>query len=684
MIIESLRIRNFRCFGDAPVIIDFEGNLTAFVGGNGSGKTTVIAAIQKLFGTRAEDRRLVREDVHFGPDEAPGVGASGSDAESVAPEGATAASEPPQLSPISSRQVEIEVVLALPELADPTANLDHIPDVFKAMSVADVGQPPKLRIRLEATWNYGIEDDDISTRMYWITSLADVPFGERDIAKVPFPPADRKRFQLRFLPATRDSNAIIRQAQRELLSWLEKFGDWSTGQEPMARQWEELQSLFDGMPAITTVINELEKTWAILFEGPHLKSPRLTVLAREIQRSIRDLTLTLGPGPAGRHRSLHDLSEGQSSLFYIALVVTLQKLDDLLAQSIPDGFRDMATLRPWLTIVALEEPENHLSPFYLSRMIGLMKELTDEPNVVGILTTHSASALRRLEPRQVRHLRHDPATLLSYANKIPLPPPGAAERKFVQEAVSVYPELYFAKLVILGEGRSEQEVLPEIARSLDPPVELDPSFVAFVPLGGRHVNHFWRLLRGLHIPYLTLLDYDLGRYNAGPLRVKYAVDQLVELGGVVPAGHPMPANAEAWRTMDQPTLSGWVSWLEQQGVYFSRDLDLDMMMVQAFPTAYGDVSGVTAADAADDYRAAVFGKSGAGVAAYPAGQAPSQLQLAQYEALFKKGSKPVAHVEALAKLETQTIRESCPATLQRLFAHCRARLKAAVEADGEA
>lgn len=136
-----------------------------------------------------------------------------------------------------------------------------------------------------------------------------------------------------------------------------------------AAKEEERQS---GMPAITAGVSELEKTWAIIFEGPHLKSPRFTMLAREMQRSISDLTLTLGPGPAGRQRSLHDLSEGQSSLFYIAL----------------------------------EEPENHLYPFYLSRMIGLMKDLTDEPDVIDIMTTHSASALRRLEPRQIRH-RHD-------------------------------------------------------------------------------------------------------------------------------------------------------------------------------------------------------------------------------------------------------------------------------------
>ena len=29
-----------------------------------------------------------------------------------------------------------------------------------------------------------------------------------------------------------------------------------------------------------------------------------------------------------------------------------------------------------------------------------------------------------------------------------------------------------------------------------------------VPLGGRHVNHFWRLVHDLAIPHLTLLDLN--------------------------------------------------------------------------------------------------------------------------------------------------------------------------------
>jgi putative ATP-dependent endonuclease of the OLD family len=61
--------------------------------------------------------------------------------------------------------------------------------------------------------------------------------------------------------------------------------------------------------------------------------------------------------------------------------------------------------------------------------------------------------------------------------------------------VRAYPELYFASLVVLCEGDSEEIVLPRLATPLGLP--LDRRFVSVVPLGGRHVNHFWRLLRDL-------------------------------------------------------------------------------------------------------------------------------------------------------------------------------------------
>ena len=77
--------------------------------------------------------------------------------------------------------------------------------------------------------------------------------------------------------------------------------------------------------------------------------------------------------------------------------------------------------------------------------------------------------------------------------------------KFVRGAMLVFPELYFARFVILVEGNSERVVLPRLAEAEG--IILDPSFVAVVPLGGRHVQHFWRLLNGLaefHMPRCSI------------------------------------------------------------------------------------------------------------------------------------------------------------------------------------
>lgn len=694
MFIEKLRLRNFRCFGDQAQEFTFDRTLTAVVGANGAGKTAIIAALMKLFGTRAEDRRLTREDVHFGRFEEPGAADATPPAPAVPPHPVPAAPSssmvipddltdligetpaavpPPPTIAVSERQVEIEVTLAFPELEDEEAGGDAVAEIFKAMSAAGPGEPLKARIRMEATWAYGADDDDISTRIYWITTLEPVPFGDKDIAKLPFSAADRRRFEMRYLPATRDGNAILKLALRELLVWLEKFGDWSGGREPMAQQWAELQQIFDGMPAISKVTKELTLNWGRLFEGPHLQSPRLTVLAREIQRALRELSLTLGPGPGGRHRPVQDLSEGQASLFYVALVITLFKLDAELAKSEVEGFLNVDAVRPWLTLLAIEEPENHLAPFYLSRMVNLLTEQAAGDGVMALLTTHSASALRRVKPEQVRYVRQDPTTLTSSVREILLPPKKSDAYKFIQEAVTSHPELYFARLVILGEGRSEEVVLPRIARAIDPALELDPSFVAFVPLGGRHVNHFWRLLHGLQIPYATLLDYDLGRHGGGALRLRYAVEQLRELNvqGLNPE-----ASVKAWATYAPTLLVETRNWLaSHHNVFYSTELDLDMMMLQAFPAAYGEIAGVDAsAVTAEAYKTSVFGEKGAGVVAYSLAAPPSDLQQAQYAALFKGGSKPVSHVEALSRLDDDAIRTGAPAPLQALFARCRALL----------
>ena len=105
--------------------------------------------------------------------------------------------------------------------------------------------------------------------------------------------------------------------------------------------------------------------------------------------------------------------------------------------------------------------------------------------------------------------------------------------KYVKEAVRAFPELYFASLVVLCEGDSEEIVLPRLATAVGLP--LDRRFVSVVPLGGRHVNHFWRLLRDLGIPFVTLLDLDRERVGGGWGRIHYACAQEVTFRPLVRA-----------------------------------------------------------------------------------------------------------------------------------------------------
>ena len=58
--------------------------------------------------------------------------------------------------------------------------------------------------------------------------------------------------------------------------------------------------------------------------------------------------------------------------------------------------------------------------------------------------------------------------------------------KFIRGALLAFPERDFARFVVLVEGDVERIVLPRLAQAEE--LMLDTSFVAIVPIGGRHVQ----------------------------------------------------------------------------------------------------------------------------------------------------------------------------------------------------
>jgi len=653
MHIESITITNFRCFGPEPTTITLGPDITALIGANGAGKSSFIEALRRAFGITRQERTLTRADVHFGPDERP--------------------------EDIEVRQIIIDVVFAFPELAgnDPDA-VRTVPEVFRVMTASAPGEPLKARLRLEALWSRGETFvDDIEMAYYWVSHLGNVDFGEdagAGLDKQRVQASDRGKIHVIYVPATRDGAAVTRQALYSLLHRLERSGDFGPDTErDIQKVSADLQDKVEELPAVEWITEKLVENWRRLHEATHLQNARLVVLSQEFTQILRSLTAKLSPTPDGRERGLDELSEGQTSLFFLALAATLAQLEAELARGQPpEGFTDLDAAPPALTIYAVEEPENHLAPFYISRLMGLLTDLCAGLQATGLITSHAPSVLRRLQPEAVRHFRLDMDGYVTRVNPIRLPPDGDEAEKFIRQAILAQPELYFAKLVILGEGDSEAVVLPRVAKALG--IDLDPSFVAFAPLGGRHVNHFWRLLSDLDIPSLTLLDFDLGRYGAGPLRLKYAYDQLGQIEQIdVPAWvNGDPATAAYWRGRRQNGIRRWRAWLQERGVTFSYPLDLDMMMLRAFPDAYGvfDSKVPEGEEKRDALRASVFGK-GAGLDEYEEKATeddhPTDEELATYELLFKKRSKPASHLQALASLEDAQIAENCPDVLRELI-----------------
>ena len=651
MHIESVALANFRCFGSEPTTVRLGPDITALIGVNGAGKTAFIEALRRLFGATREERTLTRADVHFGPDET--------------------------LDDIDQREIVIDVVFAFPELAgDDAAATRTVPEVFRVMTAAAPGEPLKARLRLEATWTRGESFiDEIDAALYWISHLDDVEFGEAEGAGLDKQPAhnsDRGKVQLVYVPATRDGIAVTRQALRQLLRRLERSGDFGPDAEKDVHDLsQELQEHVDGLPAVEWITQSLEKHWTDLHDAVHLSRPRLVVLSQEFTQLLRSLTAKLSPTPDGRERGLEELSEGQTSLFFLALAATLAELESKLASgtAVP-GFKALDTLPPALTIYAVEEPEGHLAPFYLSRLMNLLRSMCKGHQAMGIITSHAPSVLRRIPPESVRHFRLEPETLTSRVRELTLPEDDEEADKFIRQAVLAQPELYFARLVILGEGDSEAIALPRVASALG--VDLDPSFVAFAPLGGRHVNHLWKLLHDLEIPVITLLDFDLGRHNAGPMRLKYAFDQISAIKDVsVPTWvNGDPDTSKYWKGRRQKGIRRWREWFADECVFFSYPLDLDMMLLRAFPGAYGVPDADVPAKLAK-LKASIFGK-GPGMAAYTAkaGAAyhPSNEELAAYDKLFNRRSKPASHLSAFGRLSDEEIRENCPTPLRKLIA----------------
>lgn len=209
------------------------------------------------------------------------------------------------------------------------------------------------------------------------------------------------------------------------------------------------------------------------------------------------------------------------------------------------------------------------------------------------------------------------------------------------------------------------------------------------------MNHFWRLLQGLGIPYLTLLDLDREKEGAGWGRVQYVRDQLVLRLGAgheslqfkTKGGEVQSLEDEVYETLGEKSdtetkeMAVWLEFFKNRfDVFFSAPLDLDFAMLEAFQTVYRGLAPAPKgprlpAQDAPEYEKAIIRRLKQ-VLASDDSNAPDELgstyTKAQqelfpwYKYLFVDGSKPVTHMRALLAIEDKTLVENAPVFLKEL------------------
>jgi ABC-type cobalamin/Fe3+-siderophores transport system ATPase subunit len=667
MLLKKVIISGYKSISkEFPQTIEFEPDVTAFIGHNGTGKSAALEALNKLFAIDHSLRGINASDFHLKDN-----------AEKDVP-----------------RNLFVEAWFTISGAGENPS----IPTLINGLTASSASGEIIFRVRLEASLNFDYNPLGDVDENIWVVD-GDMEEPEED-NKHRLSATQRNAIQVNYIPANRDPLVQLRYSSKAILGRLLKAIKWSNGeQESFVEQALELNRLATDNPALVQITDAINKNWKQIYKGRHLKQAGLNFPVGEVDEILRLIQLQFMPDAAGNKVDTSRLSDGQKSLVYFALTKALFDIDKATRQTIIDGqssnFDADKMKLPIFSLIALEEPENHLSPHYLGRIIKLIKEYGSSELCQSVVSTHSASLVGRVEPTQIRHFRLSNETKSTYIQSLSLPKEGDEQAKYISEAVKAYPEIYFAKLVILGEGDSEQVVLPKLLEQYGQ--DLDAHSISVVPLGGKHVNHFWRLLNTLKIPFVTLLDFDIDRNGGGFGRMKYAVEQLLEMDEreSIYINKTIIPHIPDWTNNTNPNLftlnfegivKNIVIELEACNVYFSSPLDLDYSMICAFPDvfcqkdeSYGELGPSDGKEDEEDKDRlkreealvkAVLKKGNAGKRFEFGDDWERNFLWYRYRFLSNK-SKPASHVRMLTKLESKynadQIKAKLPLELNRLI-----------------
>lgn len=623
MKIKKLIVDGFRSFGTRTVIEFSKEN--AFIGNNGSGKTSCLLAMNKMFSPNASERSITRNDFYMCSEN----------------------------KSVSSRKLMIEAIFQLDNALN-GKDQDAEREYWRRLLVESNNSCPILRVRLNAEWtDDGSVEGSVDTKYSFILSPENTTREAENSQLARRSELSSIRFI--YIPATRNPEKQLGNASGALITHLIKKMKWSDEiRDKLMELGKNTNDVFWEEAGVKILQNSIREEWRNLTPDSRYSCVQTNLSSTNLGDLINQVQFNFQSSITNNKYSIKEMSDGIKSLFYISNIASLLDVEQKINKEEINDIR-----KPILTMLALEEPENHISPHLLGNLMSKLKEISNLVNTQVFITSHSPSIIKRINPKQIRYVR-----LTNSGTKIrelELPSEKSDAYKFIKNGILLYPELYFSKLVIIGEGDSEEVVLTRIFNNYS---GLDKEEISVVPLGGRYIDYIWKLLNCLNIPCITLLDLDMERYQGGTERIKYILKSLEEFKGKNQSIVQLENELDNVNG-DRSKLLEVAKKLEEFDVFLSNPLDLDFMMLQSFPEEYK--SNLSRGPQKNTSMERILNSVLKGKRTSGDMYTSNEKELMRYyNTLFLNIGKPITHIEALDKIDDEKLREQLPETLKCL------------------
>ncbi len=253
---------------------------------------------------------------------------------------------------------------------------------------------------------------------------------------------------------------------------------------------------------------------------PGLSNPRLLIKsALRLDRLMNDQHASVHYvlGEPGDQAGNFTLPDSYNGLGFKNLIYMVVELLDLHARWLTPADEEQMQ-RPLLHLVFVEEPEVHmhaqLQQAFIRKVFDLLKVEGEDADIYKsqlVVTTHSPHILYERGFRHIRYFRRSPRGAPWPASEVSnlsiFYDQNEEDRDFLERYMKLtHCNLFFADAAILVEGNVERLLLPLIIARCAP--ALQSTYLSILEVGGAFAHRFRRLIEFLGLTTLIITDID--------------------------------------------------------------------------------------------------------------------------------------------------------------------------------